>query len=977
MTGVWGCSARLKRVVVLGLLAMGAVPLAQAGGPRFVAGTQYAAARPGQMMGFFTAQPLYYTDPGSLGAGIPHAQSDAMVAAAASVWNVPTSLITLGQGGTLAEHVSGADSYFDGNGVVFPADVQASNYLTIPIAVIYDTDGSLTDLLLGSGASDPDGCRQNGVTESVDGFGQNGTIEHAVIVLNGRCVGTTPEQLVQMQYQLMRKFGRVLGLAWSQCNDNIFTGVTPATGSQEANWPVMHPLDVICGAYTYECMRDPFTLRPDDTSTLALLYPVPDGNVPAGKTASFANAISIKSQLYFPTMQGMDAVNVVVRWGLLYIPDYDVVSGVSGALYQRDGGNPVTGGAPAADNAGSPLSDPLEALFFIGRLQLDFSEGLVNVMQVIGESINPLYSGEYGIGIYDGAPIAMSGTFPVYPGWFPPPWWAGFQWNFQMVASDGAASCDTGNDGVAGAPAAADPSGWWSGLLCGPGHTSWWSASVKAGRSWTLETTATDETGAASALKMRPVMGVWNASDPTGTLPMIAGTPGAMNSFAIGMTQLAVAAASQDTTVSMAIADQFGAGRPDFTYNARMLYADSILPATVGAGGGRITITGTGFRQGNEVTVNGVRAVVSSWSTTQIVATAPSMSVAKMALGVAADVAVIDPGTGGQTVMSGVLVYTGAADTIQVVSAPAALETGVVAAVPFAVRVFASDGVTAVGGATVRLAVTGGAVLAVCGSASSCSMTTDATGLAQSAVTGSSAGVVVLSATEMSGGATISVTLNDADPLRVVTAVGVSRYLAAGAAVGWSVPVLATQDGVAAAGAVVVWSATAGLALGSLQGVTNVTGTASVAVQTVGLAGGTQGVVTGCAWTTVCAGSVVYGVAAPLWTIGVASGAGQTVGSAATLGPVVLLVSDGAGHPLIGAPVQVYQTVDAWEGACPVQGPCPAAPVLAAATSAGVSDANGMLTVTPLQVAGVPQVVNIAAATGTQGFVAVALVVHP
>ncbi len=44
--------------------------------------------------------------------------------------------------------------------MVFPADVSASNYQSIPIAVIYDEDGSVIDTLLGEGASDPSGCRQ-------------------------------------------------------------------------------------------------------------------------------------------------------------------------------------------------------------------------------------------------------------------------------------------------------------------------------------------------------------------------------------------------------------------------------------------------------------------------------------------------------------------------------------------------------------------------------------------------------------------------------------------------------------------------------------------------------------------------------------------------------------------------------------------------------------------------------------------------
>ena len=38
-----------------------------------------------------------------------HAAADALVAAAAAVWNVPTSALVLAQGGTLAEHVSGAN----------------------------------------------------------------------------------------------------------------------------------------------------------------------------------------------------------------------------------------------------------------------------------------------------------------------------------------------------------------------------------------------------------------------------------------------------------------------------------------------------------------------------------------------------------------------------------------------------------------------------------------------------------------------------------------------------------------------------------------------------------------------------------------------------------------------------------------------------------------------------------------------------
>ena len=72
---------------------------AWAGGPRFVTGSQFSAVGPGQFMAFRTNQPLYFTDAGGLGAAVTHAQADAMVAAAAAVWNTPTSSLVLAQGG--------------------------------------------------------------------------------------------------------------------------------------------------------------------------------------------------------------------------------------------------------------------------------------------------------------------------------------------------------------------------------------------------------------------------------------------------------------------------------------------------------------------------------------------------------------------------------------------------------------------------------------------------------------------------------------------------------------------------------------------------------------------------------------------------------------------------------------------------------------------------------------------------------------
>jgi hypothetical protein len=500
--------------------------------------------------------------------------------------------------------------------------------------------------------------------------------------------------------------------------------------------------------------------------------------------------------------------------------------------------------------------------------------------------------------------------------------------------------------------------------------------SARAGRSWTVEVTALDESGAATLNKAQPVIGVWNAGDSG--LPTVASAPVAMNAWALGVTQVQVPASGSAGSYTFAVADQFGAGRPDFGYQARVLYADSVTPALVGRAGGEITIAGEGFRQGNSVTVNGAAATVVSWTATQIVARAPSMADAGTSLGDSVDVTVTDPVTGGATTISSGLGYTTTApDVLALVSAPASLETGLTAAMPFAVRVFASDGVTPLAGATVQFSVSAGsATFEECMGGVTCALQTDAAGLAQTKVSGGAAGAVTLTATEVSGGATVQVMIVDTDPVRALTIATAPGYVAAGASSAWRVSLTATQDGAAAAGVPVVWSAGSGLSFGTGDSMTDATGAASMTVQAGAFSAGAE-TVTACGWTSVCASWTVYAVDASQWRVGIASGAGQSVSGDASFAPVTLEVTDGAGHPLQGAAVTLYQTVDAWEGVCPSQGRCAASPVLASAQSSAVSDANGLLTVTPLQVAGQPQTVNIVAVTGTQGFVSFSLVRTP
>jgi hypothetical protein len=341
------------------------------------------------------------------------------------------------------------------------------------------------------------------------------------------------------------------------------------------------------------------------------------------------------------------------------------------------------------------------------------------------------------------------------------------------------------------------------------------------------------------------------------------------------------------------------------------------------------------------------------------------------------DVMVMDVATGGTTDIGSAFSYANVQPGVAVVeSVPAALETGMTAATPFAVRFFQPGGVIPIVSEPVQVSVaSGSATLGACGGGTSCILVTDATGMVQTTVTGTGAGPVMLSANDVNGGAGAQVTVIDKDPVRVVSIANAPLYVATGATANWTISLGATQDRSPVAGVPIVWTATGGL---STSGESSTDGSGS-ALLTVSAAQISTGVstVTGCLWGTVCATWTVTAVDSSQWRIAVNSGAGQSVSAGVALAPVSLAVTDTAGHALQGAAVSIYQTDDGWEGACPSQGRCAASPELASEQSSIVSDGNGDVSVTPLEVPGMPQVVNIAAVTGTQGFVSLSLPVTP
>jgi hypothetical protein len=201
-------SDRLSDLFVLAVLVLVfAVPLARAGGPRWVAGSSYFnVSAIGQPIVWANGQVTYYTDLGNLSAQVNQSQANAMVATAAAVWsNVGTAAVSIQPGGSLAEDVNGSNVIAGTVATTMPADIQPTA-TSKPVAVVYDQDGSVINAIYGPGASSTLACQNNGVMVSVDNLAVTGNIVHASIVVNGLCA-TTTNQIATIQYELIRAFG--------------------------------------------------------------------------------------------------------------------------------------------------------------------------------------------------------------------------------------------------------------------------------------------------------------------------------------------------------------------------------------------------------------------------------------------------------------------------------------------------------------------------------------------------------------------------------------------------------------------------------------------------------------------------------------------------------------------------------------------------------------------------------------------------
>jgi len=210
---------------------------ALAGGPKFVAGTNYFdPGVVGQPVHWAGGQVNYFVDQGPLNGSVTHEQATAMVDAAAALWSaVSTAGVALTDKGTLNEDVNGANTIAAARGqFAKPADV-TSSAISYPLAIVYDADGAVIDTLFGQGTSEPTGCQNNGVLVALDNVNPDATIAHAIMLLNGRCaVGSNLLQM--MSFEIERAFGRILGLDYSQVNHDALQNYVP--GGLDG-WPVM------------------------------------------------------------------------------------------------------------------------------------------------------------------------------------------------------------------------------------------------------------------------------------------------------------------------------------------------------------------------------------------------------------------------------------------------------------------------------------------------------------------------------------------------------------------------------------------------------------------------------------------------------------------------------------------------------------------------------------------------------------------
>jgi len=886
-------------LAVAAFLICAIVP-SRAGGPAFVAGSGYNTGVEGQPLIWAGGSVQYYTDQGNLSPILTGPQADAFVATAFSAWTtIPGVALTATQAGHLAEDVNGSNIETNGQGVVTdPADITPDATGT-PVGIVYDYDGTVTDAILGEGAGDIADCFTNAVYGSPDNFSSAGNIVHALVVINGICAATSA-QLPDVQYRLVRVVARTVGLGRSQANLNVITGNPPPTQAQFAGFPVMHFTDPITCVPISQCYPNAALPKMDDMEALTRLYPASNNPQPAGRiygSVYFTDASGIAGQ----QMQG---VNVVARLMVAGLPSGQyVVTSVSGFLFCGNAGNIINGYLNANGQLYSQWgsNDPtLEGFFDLGELMIPSGQTIAEY-QLSVEALDPVWS--MGVEPYGPTQVTPSGTFApvvvtVTNG-------SNAERDILML-QDEVAETHPGSGSTYANPAALPQGGAWGSWISGYGSADFFEFTAQANRTASVAVTALNEAGAPTENKLLPVIGIWELSDESGD-PAPAATSSAFNSTTFGMTRLD-AQFTVSETYRVAVADFRGDGRPDYFYQASLLYSDSVTPARLSLAGGVTTLAGIGFNPGLQVSVAGNAGTTLSATASRIQATVPAGSQDGIAT-----LQVTNPVSGAFSQMIGALTYGAAATDLLLLlqGAEPSTPVGAQAANPIRVGAVAADGVTPVSGATIAWSSNNGALFSVCGGAAFCSILTDEAGESSSWVTPTATGpstiTVALAPATYSPPQSQLATLVGTSTTLDLAAVTPTRWVGQGATIAVPLTVEALDLGVPIANVTVNFTLTQGTAaLSAGSAITNSSGFATITANLTNQNASVQ--VSACVAPAnkPCQSFALLSTPASLWTLQTVSGSLQFVLTGQQFQPLVMRVTDGSAseNPVMG--VNVY-----------------------------------------------------------------------
>jgi hypothetical protein len=531
----------LSFALVVGLITLPS--LAHAGGPKYVAGVSYFDSETvGQPLAWAQGAVSYYTDQGNLSPILPGPTADTLVADAFSQWtSIPTAAIVATHSGQLAEDVNGSNVFVNADGsITMPADIMPTA-ITTPVGIVYDSDGSVTNALLGQGAGDPINCFTDAVFGGLDNLGTNANFLHALIVMNGNCAQTSA-QIPDVEYRLVRVIGRVLGLDWSQLDLNVVTNHPAATANDYAGFPVMHAMDSvncipITSCYSGSNHINPYQPKIDDQAALSRLYPVTSQNQASffGKQIFAATTARVHGSVYFVNAaglagQGMQGVNVVARWidPATGLPSGTyAASSVSGFLFCGNVGNVATG---FNDAAGLPLNrfgsnDPtLEGFFDLAGLQIPNGSTTAQY-QLTVEPLDPLLSET--VGPYEPWQVQPSGAIQPITVTVS----LGGDLHEDILMQNSSVALQEWFDATSYAsPAALPIVGDWTAALGPYGDTDYFWFNAQANRTLSVVVTALDDFGNISQNKAQPVIGMWSLADP-GLFPAPANSPSAFNTI--------------------------------------------------------------------------------------------------------------------------------------------------------------------------------------------------------------------------------------------------------------------------------------------------------------------------------------------------------------------------------------------------------------------------------------------------------------